>query len=102
MRLDCETCKERGPDCANGQLYGSTSCKRRTTVIPLMNVCYPERAEGLKRALHGKTYMNFRVTVCPAGGMFTVNVETDYDASEAEIKDFLLSVLASDLAEATK
>lgn len=51
--------------------------------------------ERLNRILHGKTYMNFNIVVCPAGGSFDVLAETNYDASEEEVRDFLLFVLAS-------
>lgn len=50
----------------------------------------------LRRILHGKTYMNFRVLVCPIGGSFDVLAETDYDAPEEEVKDFLIFILASE------
>jgi hypothetical protein len=66
------------------------------TVINLTKVIRPERAEGIKRLLDGRTFMNFRVTVCPIGGEFAVNVETDYDGEE-DVKDFLLMVLASEV-----
>lgn len=64
-----------------------------------MTVSKPEAAEGLKRALDGQTYMKFRITVCPVGGMFDVNAETDYEAEQEEIKDFLLYVLAARVAK---
>jgi hypothetical protein len=54
--------------------------------------------ERLKERLHGKTYMNFRIYGCPAGGEDEIWAETSYAATESEIKEFLLYVLASDVA----
>lgn len=71
----------------------------KVTSVSLMLADKPEQAEGLKRALEGQTYMKFRVTVCPYKGMFQVNAETDYDAGQEEIKDFLLYVLAARVAK---
>lgn len=67
------------------------------TIICLTRVSKREQADGIKRILDGKTYMKFRVLVCPVGGEFVVNAETDYQAEDDEIKDFLLSVLASEV-----
>lgn len=50
--------------------------------------------DRLNRVLGG-TYMKFEITATPVGGSFDVFAETDYDASEEEVKDFILFVLAS-------
>jgi hypothetical protein len=71
----------------------------KVTSVTLMTVSKPEQAAGLRWALDGQTYMKFRVTVCPYNGMFNVNVETDYEAGQEEIKDFLLYVLAARVAK---
>lgn len=67
------------------------------TQIKLTNVCYADSpvVGRLKRIL-SQTYMQFRVLVCAVGGSFDVMAETDYDASEDEIREFLLFVLASE------
>jgi hypothetical protein len=60
----------------------------------ILRVTKPEMAEKLIEAINGKTYMNFRVGVCPAMGEFSVVVESDYDAPDSEIDEMLFSVLA--------
>lgn len=67
------------------------------TRIKLTNVCHADSptVDRLKRIL-GRTYMQFRILVCPVGGSFDVLAETDYDAPEGEVKDFLLFALASE------
>lgn len=64
------------------------------TVVNVMNVTDRKHAEPIRRALEGQTYMDFRVTVCPVGGSFNVNVETDYQAPECDIRDFIMGLLA--------
>jgi len=71
----------------------------KVTSVTLLTVGKPEEAAGLRWALDGQTYMKFRITVCPVGGMFNVNVETEYEAGQEEIKDFLLFVLATRVAK---
>lgn len=71
----------------------------KMTSVTLLTVSKPEEAAGLRWTLDGQTYMKFRVTVCPYNGMFNVNVETDYEAGQEKIKDFLLYVLAARVAK---
>jgi hypothetical protein len=71
------------------------------TTINITNVPRAEDAANIVAALHGKTYMNFRVTLCPAYGSVDVNVETDYDADEKEITGMVLMVMAGALRRAT-
>ena len=67
------------------------------TQIKLTNVCHADSptVDRLKRIL-GRTYMNFRILICPVGGSFDVLAETDYVIPEDDVKDFLLFVLASE------
>lgn len=51
--------------------------------------------DRLRLLLEGKSYMKFRLLVCPVGGSFDVLAETDYDTTKDEVKDFLLFLLAS-------
>ena len=60
----------------------------------ITRVTSQERADKLVELLDGKTYMNFRVGVCPAMGEFSVVVESDYEAPEEEIDGMLIHVLA--------
>lgn len=69
----------------------------RPTVVNVMNVTDRKYAEPIRRVLEGQTYMDFRVTVCPVGGSFNVNVETDYKADESEIRAFIMGLLACEV-----
>ncbi|MHC4296457.1 MAG: hypothetical protein ACYS7Y_04080 [Planctomycetota bacterium] len=53
----------------------------------------------LKRVLQDKSYMKFQVSACPVGGSFDVMVETAYDTTDEELKDFLLYILAEEVAK---
>jgi hypothetical protein len=61
--------------------------------INITSVGKPELAEKFKAAVEGKTFMQFRVTLCPMGGLLAVNVETDYTDDEGEATGMLLAVL---------
>ena len=52
-------------------------------------------ADKIFRALEGKTYMNFHVGFAPIGGSFDIWVESKYDCSESEFKDFVLFYLTT-------
>jgi len=56
--------------------------------------------EGIKKAMHGKTYMNFDIKASNYAGNYTLIVRTDYDASEEEIKGMFLGVALEQLAKA--
>lgn len=56
--------------------------------------------ENIKAAIDGKTYMHFEVSYCNFAGNCILVVRTDYDATEAEIKNFFLSCALSTLARA--
>lgn len=55
---------------------------------------------GIKKAMQGKTYMNFDITASNYAGNHTLIIRTDYDASEAEIKAMFLSVALELLGQA--
>ena len=52
----------------------------------------------IKAALHGKTYMDLRVLVCPAGGEFEVGVVSDTYSNEDAL-GMALMVLCSNLRD---
>lgn len=54
-------------------------------------------AEKVKEALHGKSFMEFEVLICPHPGGPNVCVQTEHDADETEIKDFIMWCLATSL-----
>lgn len=51
-----------------------------------------------KEVLDGKTYMNLRVLVCPAGGSFDVCVEA-LDQEEESLQIMVMGLLFSAIAE---
>jgi hypothetical protein len=55
------------------------------------------RAERFKAAVHGRTYMDFRVLVCPAGGEFSIVVESSYPAPAEEVRGMLLHLMAAEI-----
>ena len=64
-------------------------------LIILTNVIHPEAAAPLVGYLEGRSYMNLRVGLAPAGGSFDVVVETDRpDTSEEELREMVLELLA--------
>lgn len=56
--------------------------------------------EGIKKAMQGKTFMNFDVKASNYAGNYTLIVRTDYEASEEEIKGMFLGVALEQLAKA--
>lgn len=65
--------------------------------VTIANVISPRSGvvRRLRAILEGKTYMKFRINVCPVGGSFDVNAETDHDTSYRTVCEFILQVLAS-------
>jgi hypothetical protein len=61
--------------------------------IRVMSVGKPELADKFRAAVEGKTFMQFRVTLCPFGGLLAVNVETDYTDDVEEATGTLLALL---------
>lgn len=57
-----------------------------------------KRVETLRAAIaDNKTFMNFKVYGAPGHGNLSVNVETNYDASEKRIRDSLTFILFQNL-----
>lgn len=55
------------------------------------------QAAKIYYALNGYTYMNFQVRFVPIGGSFDIWVESEYDCSESEFRDFLLSYMTNQI-----
>lgn len=55
---------------------------------------------GIKKAMQGKTFMNFDIASANNAGNRTLIVKTDYEADEQEIKNFFLGVALDMLAKA--
>jgi hypothetical protein len=69
-----------------------------TPLIHVFTTCTAEQAEPLRRALEGRSYMNFQVAICPAGGEFRVYVGTRRpDTTEEELRELVLYVLCGDI-----
>lgn len=47
--------------------------------------------ERIKNALESKTFMNFKISWSGKGGNCTLIIETDYEETEQEIKNFFLA-----------
>ena len=63
--------------------------------ITLTTCVTSQRAEALKFALEGETYLNLYVNVCPWGGCFNVNVGTLVKgATKAKLTELVLETLA--------
>jgi len=54
-----------------------------------------EQGEKIKEKLEGKTYMNFRILVCPSGGSFEVFAETNYDGKKDDILGAFIFLMAT-------
>ena len=48
--------------------------------------------ERIREKMEGKTFMNFHISSSNFCGNHTLIIETDYNAPEAEIKNFFLAV----------
>ena len=63
-------------------------------IINLLNTSDRTKAEKIQKALEGKTFMKFRVTLCPYQGEIVVNAETDYTEDKEEATGMLLMIMA--------
>ena len=68
--------------------------------LTTINIGRMSKGEGdrLAQRLNGKTYMNFEVLVCPAGGECAISAQTMYDGSTEEIMGMFIFLIASELA----
>ena len=57
---------------------------------------------GIKKAMQGKTFMNFDIASSNNAGNRTLIVKTDYEADGRAIKNFFLGIALDMLAEAYK
>lgn len=58
----------------------------------------PQRAQQIKDRLHGQTYLNIEILICPAGGEFEVIAQTLHPAcSQEEFVGMLVYVMACEL-----
>ena len=56
-----------------------------------------DQARKMVDTLQGKTYMNFDVSICPAGGEVTLSVSTEYKTDPDGVLGMILYCLASEL-----
>lgn len=65
------------------------------TSIKITNVTSEGRALPLVRCLEGRSYMDLRVVLAPAGGSFDVWAGTSRpDTTEDELREMILELLA--------
>ena len=69
-------------------------------IFPELGYFTANSIEGIKKAMQGKTFMNFEVKASNYAGNYTLIVRTDYDASEEEIKGMFLGAALEQLAKA--
>jgi hypothetical protein len=71
----------------------------KSVSINLTRVIREESAAGIKAVLHGRTYMNLEVLVCPAGGEFQVSVQTlRPDTTKEELTEMVLGVMCDSIS----
>jgi hypothetical protein len=58
-----------------------------------------QEAERFALKIDGKSYMNFKVEICPIGGECAINVTTDYKASKREIQGMLNFIMFCELSK---
>jgi len=63
--------------------------EKKHTVIEITSVVTKDQAAKFVEAIEGESYMKFHVLLCPAGGSFSVSVETTYDGTLEEIQGML-------------
>lgn len=51
----------------------------------------PMTCEKIKKAMDGRTFMNFKVEYSNCAGNCTLFILTDYEGTEEEIKNFFIS-----------
>ena len=63
--------------------------EKKHTLIKITSVVTKDQAAKFVEAIEGESYMKFHVLLCPAGGSFSVSVETTYDGTLEEIQGML-------------
>lgn len=72
------------------------------TTVFITTVINRETAQPLVDALQGKTYLNFKVGLAPAGGMLAVTVSTDRKNTDMDELTGMLFNTMSDLILSAK
>ena len=69
--------------------------------LTTINIGRMSKREGdrLAQRLNGKTYMNFEILVCPAGGECAVSAQTTYDDNMDAIMGMFIFLMAGELAQ---
>ena len=57
-----------------------------------------DNCERIKKAMEGKTFMNFKVEYSNCAGNYTLIICTDYEDTEENIKNFFLHCVLEALA----
>lgn len=60
----------------------------------LMRLARREHGEAIKAVLEGESYLNLHVAICPAGGEFEIWVSSPNTASDDDVKEMTLQLLA--------
>lgn len=60
---------------------------------------FPDTCERIKAAMDGRTFMNFKVKYSNYAGNYTLIICTNYEGTEAEIKNFFLHCALEALAK---
>ena len=63
----------------------------REYAFPELGYFTEETCERIKKAMDDRTYMHFRVGYSNRAGNCTLIISTDYEGTEAEIKNFFLA-----------
>lgn len=68
--------------------------------LTTINIGRMSKGEGdrLAQRLNGKTYMNFEILVCPAGGEWAISAQTTYEDSPDAIMGMFVFLMAGELA----
>ena len=77
---------------------GTMKKENNRITVSLGNIGTKRGVEKIRKVLQGKTWYNLQVDWSPDAGNWPVEVSTTYeDATELEVKDMILFVLASSL-----
>jgi len=56
-----------------------------------------EWGDKLAARLNGKTFMDFEILVCPAGGEYAVSAQTTYDGTVDKILGMFIYLMATEI-----